>query len=35
MGNLKGTTLNCNYDSYAHIRKYMGDENAIVVVIDK
>ena len=35
MGNLKGTTLNCNYDSYDHIVKYMGDENAIVVVIDK
>jgi len=35
MGNLKGTVMSCNYDSYDHIVNYMGDENAIVVVIDE
>ncbi len=35
LGRLKGTTRTCSYNAYSAINKYLGDENAVVVVIDK
>ncbi len=35
LGFLKGTTVTCSYNAYSNIKDYLGDENAVVVVIDK
>ncbi len=34
IGNLKGTSVTCGYDSLKSIKNRWGDENAVVVVID-
>ena len=35
LGFLKGTTVACSTDAYKNIAKYLGDQNAVVVVIDE
>ncbi len=35
LGCLKGKTITCSYNAYESIKNYLGDENAVVVVIDE
>ena len=34
LGNLKGQTVECDYNAAEYIAKYWGDKNAVVIVID-
>ena len=35
LGLLKGTTVTCSYNAYSHIKNLLGDENAVVVIIEE
>ncbi len=35
LGHLKGTTVTCSYNAYSHIKNLLGDENAVVVIIEE
>ena len=35
LGHLKGKTVTCSYDAYTEIKENLGDENAVVVIIEE